>query len=74
MLVADAFTGNFAYRNGEDVRREEWSRQQRCLLPLRPPGGWSATGQPCDGVHHLFRRLINWYMDGQLGAGAAPFS
>lgn len=71
MLIADAFTGNFAFKNGEDLRREEWSKENSCLLPLKPPGGWSACGQPCDAMHHMLRRLVNRYVDATLGSQAA---
>ena len=36
-------------------------------LPQKPAGGWSAHGQPCDGFHHLYRRLCNHYADACLG-------
>ncbi len=67
MLVADGFTGNFATRQNEDSRRAKWSADNNCVLPIRPPGGWSACGQPCDAYHHHFRKLANHYIDGVLG-------
>ncbi|CAK9000255.1 Malate dehydrogenase 2, partial [Durusdinium trenchii] len=67
LLICDGFTGNFAVSNGEGSRREMWSKENNCILPLRPPGGWSATGQPCDAWHHIFRKLANNYTDSLLG-------
>lgn len=71
MLIADAFTGNFAHKSGEDLRREQWGKENNTLLPLKPPGGWSACGQPCDGIHHMYRRLVNRYIDSTLGDSAS---
>lgn len=67
MLICDAFTGNFAFRNNEDQRRQQWASEINAILPLKPAGGWSATGQPCDAFHHMFRRLCNAYTDACLG-------
>ena len=67
MLICDAFTGNFAFRSNEDKRRERWGTEVNCILPVKPPGGWSAAGQPCDAFHGLFRRLCNYFTDAHLG-------
>lgn len=69
MLICDGFTGNFAVNANEDSRRALWGKQNNCILPIRPPGGWSATGQPCDGFHFLYRKLANSYVDDVLGLG-----
>lgn len=69
MLIADGFTGNFACSGGEDSRRDLWARENEVILPLRPPGGWSAHGQPCDAYHFLFRKLAAHYIDAKLGRG-----
>lgn len=71
MIIADGFTGNFATSKNEDSRHSLWGKENCCVLPLRPPGGWSAAGQPCDAWHHMFRKLANNYMDKILG-GALP--
>jgi len=68
MLIADGFTGNFATKANEDSRRSKWAADNNCLLPIRPPGGWSACGQPCDAFHFQFRRLANHFIDGTLGS------
>jgi len=67
MLICDAFSGNFAWRQGENLRREAWAAENFATLPQKPAGGWSAHGQPCDGFHHLYRRLCNHYADAVLG-------
>lgn len=67
MLVRDAFTGNFAFRCNENKRREQWSLENNCHLPLKPAGGWSAHGQPCDAWHCMYRRLRNQFVDAALG-------
>jgi len=67
LLIADGFTGNFATSNGESSRRELFAQQNNIILPIRPPGGWSAAGQPCDAWHFQLRRFANAYIDGVLG-------
>ena len=67
LLICDAFTGNFAFRCNEDERRERWGIENNCHLPIKPSGGWSAHGQPCDAWHCHFRRLCNQYIDSVLG-------
>lgn len=67
LLIADGFTGNFATSSNEDSRRRLWSEEAKVVLPLRPPGGWSAAGQPCDAWHFQFRKLANLYIDKLLG-------
>eukprot|EP00438_Fugacium_kawagutii_P012710 Skav228200 [mRNA] locus=scaffold704:266537:278731:- [translate_table: standard] len=67
LLIADGFTGNFAMLRNEDSRRKQFSEENNIVLPIRPPGGWSACGQPCDAWHFQFRKLANLYIDRVLG-------
>ena len=66
-ITADAFSGNFAFCSGEDRRRELWCEEANSIQAARPPGGWSAKGQPCDALHMLFRKYQDAYMDAYLG-------
>lgn len=43
-LIADAFTGNYATGQGEHMRRTRVAEEYNLILPLEPPGGWSAKG------------------------------
>ena len=61
-LTADAFSGNLAFRKGEDLRRQQFAKEANMALPLPPPGGWSAAGQPCDAFHSLLRKYQDRYM------------
>ena len=67
MLICDGFSGNFATADNQDARRSLWAAENNVILPLRPPGGWSCHGQPCDAFHHVFRKLGNTYIDSVLG-------
>ena len=44
MLLADAFTGNFCSKGGENLRREDWAGRLNVELSMKVPGGWSANG------------------------------
>ena len=66
-FVADAFTGNFSHKGGEDKRRETVADECNALLPLEPDGGWSAAGQPCDFFICMFRKYCDLYGDWALG-------
>ena len=68
-LQCDAFTGNDAYRDGTDARREKWSVEHNVALPLAKKGGWSAKGQACDVFHCELRRLQDVVEDKLLGFG-----
>jgi hypothetical protein len=69
LLLVDAFTGNFAWRQGEDLVRAEWARNNRVVLPFKPPGGWSARGQPCDAWHFQVRRQLCFCVFGEELSG-----
>ena len=66
-VTADAFSGNFAFCNGEDRRREKWCEEANAFQSAKPPGGWSAKGQPCDAIHMLYRKYQDAYMDAFFG-------
>ena len=66
-LLADAFTGNFAHNIGQDLRRAKIAEELNAMLPLEPPGGWSAAGQPCDAWINHFRRACDAHADWCLG-------
>ena len=54
-VTTDAFYGNFASCKGEDRRRELWCEEADAIQVAKPPGGWSAKGQPCDAFQMLYR-------------------
>jgi len=68
-LLADAFSGNSAVTKGEDLRRRKWAKSANAGFLPKPPGGWSAKGQPCDAFHAYFRLLTDQYEDQCLGYG-----
>ena len=67
MLLADAFTGNHATLAGEALRRAKFFEEFHILGPPQMPGGWSAKGQPCDQLHHVFRAHVDALTDKLLG-------
>ena len=67
MLVADGFFGHFLALRSQDYSAKTWSEEHHCLLPLKSSGGWSPHSQPCDAVHHLFRRIANKFIDRLVG-------
>ena len=68
-LQCDAFTGNDAFRDGTDAKRQKWSAEHNVALPLPKKGGWSAKGQACDVFHAELRRLQDVVEDKLLGLG-----
>ena len=56
LLTCDGFTGTFATKQGEHLRRNQILEEMNMLEPSEERGGWSAKGQPCDKVHAVFRR------------------
>ena len=73
LLLCDSFTGGHAASNGLDERRIRWAFANGVILPRRMPGGWSAKGQPCDQVFHLYKRNVQVQMDAQMGFGPTFF-
>ena len=51
------------------MRRRTWAKQTNAGFLPKPPGGWSAKGQPCDAFHAFFRVLTDRYEDQCLGYG-----
>ena len=51
------------------MRRRKWAKQTNAGFLPKPPGGWSAKGQPCDAFHAYFRLLTDQYEDQCLGYG-----
>ena len=51
------------------MRRRKWAKQTNAGFLPKPPGGWSAKGQPCDAFHAFFRVLTDRYEDQCLGYG-----
>lgn len=60
---SDGFSGNTAWRAGEDVRRERVLAQMNALAIPLPPSGWSAHGSVCDGCHAQLRGYQKKYED-----------
>lgn len=59
MLLADGWSGYHSFSTGLDLVRSLWASENRVLLPDLQIGGWSASNQPVDQVHAIFRTRLD---------------
>lgn len=59
LLLVDGWTGYFSTSSGLDVARTAWAENVNVRLPDQQVGGWSASGQPVDQLHHIFRARLD---------------
>lgn len=59
MILADGWSGYHSFSTGLDVVRSVWSSENRVLQPDLQIGGWSASNQPVDQIHAIFRSRLD---------------
>lgn len=55
LILADGWTGYHSWSSGLNVSREAWAQANHVRLPDLQVGGWSASCQPVDQIHHILR-------------------